>query len=141
VNDRLRFKTYVLTVIVVFANLFGNLLMSWGIKQRGAILGGEALEYIRVIFDPVVGAGVALLMLWLLTRMTLLSWADLSYVLPVTAIGYVLSAVAGRVALGEHVTPARWAGCLLIAAGVALVGSTSIRTTQPAEAREETFVR
>lgn len=141
-NDRLRFKTYVLTVVVVFANLFGNLLMSWGLKRRGDVLGAAALDYIRVIFDPVVAAGVALLILWLLSRMTLLSWADLSYVLPVTAIGYVLSAVAGRVFLGETVTPARWAGTLLIVAGVALVGSTSIRTTQPARpAEEEVSVR
>ena len=28
--------------------------------------------------------------------MTLMSWADLSYILPITAIGYVLSAIAGQ---------------------------------------------
>jgi uncharacterized membrane protein len=61
--------------------------------------------------------------------MTLLSWADLSFVVPVTAVGYALAAVAGHFLLGENVSLPRWAGALLIAAGTALVGTTSIRTT------------
>jgi drug/metabolite transporter (DMT)-like permease len=73
--------------------------------------------------------GVSLLILWMLARMTLLSWADLTYVLPVTALGYVLTALMGRVFLGEHVSLGRWAGIALIVAGVVLVGNTPIRTT------------
>ena len=65
---------------------------------------------------------------WMISRMFLLSWADLSYVLPVTAFGYVLNAVLGRVFLGEQVTPARWAGTLLIMAGVVLVGLGNPKT-------------
>jgi uncharacterized membrane protein len=64
-----------------------------------------------------------LLIVWLLSRMTLLSWADLSYVLPVTSLGYVLVALLGRWLLDERITATRWAGILLIVAGVALVGS------------------
>ena len=135
-SERLRFKTHVLIAVVVLANVFGNTFMSWGLKRRGTVLGGSALEYVRVILDPWVALGIALLILWMLTRMTLLSWADLSYVLPVTAVGYVLNAVLGSVLLGEHVSGPRWAGTLLIVAGIALVGSTSIATTGP-EARQE----
>jgi uncharacterized membrane protein len=131
---RLRLKTWLFTVIVVLANSFGNFFMSRGLKGRGSALGGSALEYILVLFNPWVALGVGLLILWLLTRMALLSWADLSYVLPVTAIGYVLNALMGRVFLGEHVSAARWAGTVLIVAGIALVGSTAVRT---AEARRE----
>jgi uncharacterized membrane protein len=133
VSERLRLKTRILIVIVVLANVLGNFLMSWGLKRRGAVLGHSALEYVLVILDPWVACGIALLILWLLTRMTLLSWADLSYVLPVTAIGYVLNAVLGWSALGEHISGPRWAGTLLIVAGIALVGSTAIRTTAPQE--------
>jgi uncharacterized membrane protein len=68
----------------------------------------------------------------MLARMALLSWADLSYVLPVTSIGYVLTAVVGRIFLGEQVTPQRWLGTVLIMAGTALVGSTAVRTHDPA---------
>jgi uncharacterized membrane protein len=131
VNDRLHLKTRILTTIVVLANAAGNLAMSYGLKQRATVLGDSALEYIRVLFHPWVAIGIGLLILWLFSRMALLSWADLSYVLPVTAIGYVLNAVLGHVFLGEHISAGRWAGTLLIVAGIALVGSTSVRTTGP----------
>ena len=52
------------------------------------------LAYIAALFRPWVALGVLLLILWLLSRMTLLSWADLSYVLPVTSVGYVAAQVA-----------------------------------------------
>jgi len=133
VSDSLRLKTRILTVVVVLANVGGDFLLSWGLKRRGAELGASALDYVTVLFNPWVGTGVLLLILWMLSRMVLLSWADLSYVLPVTAIGYVLNAVAGRVFLGEHVNAARWSGVALIFAGVWLVGSTAIQTApQPA---------
>ena len=52
-----------------------------------------------LIFSPWVLLGTTLLIFWLLSRMTLLGWADLSYVLPVTSIGYVLSAILGKILL------------------------------------------
>ncbi len=128
----LRLKTRLFTAIVVLANVFGNLLMTVGVKRHGGALGSSVLEYLQVMFNPYVAAGICLLIVWMLARMALLSWADLSYVLPVTSIGYVLTAVVGRVFLGEQVTPQRWLGTVLIMAGTALVGSTAVRTHAPA---------
>jgi drug/metabolite transporter (DMT)-like permease len=54
--------------------------------------------------------------------MAMLSWADLTYVLPVTALGYVISAILGWAFLAETITAARWAGVFLIVAGTTLVG-------------------
>lgn len=130
-SEHLRLKTRIFIVIVVLANVFGNFFMSWGVKRRGSLVGLSLLEYVRVILDPWVALGISLLILWMLSRMALLSWADLSYVVPVTAIGYVLTAVLGRAFLGEQISGSRWAGTLFIVAGIALVGSTSIRTTRP----------
>jgi drug/metabolite transporter (DMT)-like permease len=129
----LRLKTWVVAVVVVLANLAGNSCLSWGLKQRGRALGVSPFEYVAAVFTPWVALGIALLIVWLLARMTLLSWADLSFVVPVTAVGYALAAVAGRFLLGEQVSPQRWAGALLIAAGTALVGTTAIRTTAGGE--------
>jgi drug/metabolite transporter (DMT)-like permease len=92
-------------------------------------IGYSPLALIGALFHPWVALGVALLILWTLSHMALLSWADLSYVLPVTAIGYILTALSGRFVLGEIVSPARWAGILLITAGVTLVGATDPSTT------------
>ena len=124
----LRLKTRLFTAIVVLANVFGNLLMTVGVKRHGGALGSSVLEYLQVMFNPYVATGICLLIVWMLARMALLSWADLSYVLPVTSIGYVLTAVVGRIFLGEQVTPQRWLGTVLIMAGTALVGSTAVRT-------------
>ena len=76
-----------------------------------------------------MAVGIALLIVWLLSRMALLSWADLSYVLPLTAIGYIITAVMGRVVLNEQISASRWSGTVLIVAGTALVGMTDSRTS------------
>ena len=85
-------KTRIFALIVVLSNAFGNCLLTLGLRQRPGRLALSPLEYILAIFNPWVALGVGLLILWLLSRMALLSWADLSYVLPVTASGYVVSA-------------------------------------------------
>jgi len=126
-SGRLRFKTLVCAGVVVLSNVFGNFFMKRGMPAQL----NTPLEYITVLFHPWVALGVSLLILWLLSRMALLSWADLSYVLPVTSIGYVLVALAGKLLLHEEITAKRWAGILLIMAGVALVsGGTAPRTEQ-----------
>ena len=93
-------------------------------------LDSSPLSYLRAILSPWVLLGITLLILWMFTRMTLLSWADLSYVLPVTSVGYILQAVIGKFFFGEQISPWRWSGTLLIVAGIVLVGLTSPRTTR-----------
>ena len=122
-------KTKLLTLFVVATNVLGNVSMSWGMKHQNAELGLSPLAYIRLIFSPWVLLGTMLLILWLLSRMTLLGWADLSYVLPVTAIGYVLTAILGKYFLGEEISYQGWAGTGLIVAGIVLVGLTRPNTT------------
>ena len=80
-------------------NVFGNFFLKRGMPGRAAL--ASPLAYITVLFQPWVALGVLLLILWLLSRMALLSWADLSYVLPVTSVGYVLVALVGRCLLHE----------------------------------------
>lgn len=128
-ESELRFRTWAVTAVVVLANCLGNFFLSWGLKQRASAVFSPR-EYLEVLFSPWVTLGVLLLILWALSRMTLLSWADLSFVLPVTAVGYVLAAVSGKLFLGERVSGQRWLGTLLIMAGTMLVGSTSVRTRQ-----------
>jgi uncharacterized membrane protein len=128
-------KTKLLTLFVVATNVLGNVSMSWGMKHQNAELGLSPLAYIRLIFSPWVLLGTMLLILWLLSRMTLLGWADLSYVLPVTAIGYVLTALLGKYFLGEAISYQGWAGTLFIVAGIILVGLTEANTTRSEHSR------
>jgi uncharacterized membrane protein len=121
-NSQLRWKTRAFAVIVILSNALGNLFLTWGMRHGVEELTASPLSFVRAIFNPWVSLGICLLILWLLSKMFLLSWADLTYVLPVTAFGYVLTAVLSRLFLGEHITAARWAGTLLIAAGIVVVG-------------------
>jgi drug/metabolite transporter (DMT)-like permease len=105
----LRAKTALFTSFVVLANVSGNAVVSWGIKREHWL---------------VIAAGVLLLIAYMLARMALLSWADLSWVVPVTAIGYALNVIAGRVFLEEPVSALRWSGTLFIVCGTALVTAT-----------------
>jgi uncharacterized membrane protein len=107
----------------------GNLSLAWGMRHTPAV-SANPLLYLQAMLDPFVALGVGMLILALLTRMALLSLADLSFVLPVTAVGYVLAAALGKFFLNETVTLQRWLGTLLIFAGAALVSSTSRRTTE-----------
>jgi drug/metabolite transporter (DMT)-like permease len=125
-SARLRWKSWLCAAVVICSNVSGNFFLKSGLPEQLA----TPLEYITVLFRPTVALGVLLLICWLASRMALLSWADLSYVLPVTSLGYVLVAFAARTLLHEQITPRRWAGIALIMAGVALVGSgTAPQTT------------
>lgn len=123
-----RRRTFLLVLAVTVFNCLGNLSLAWGMKHAAVQVGLSPSGYLRDMLNPFVALGIGLLILWLLTRMALLSWADLSFVLPVTALGYFLAAVAGRVFLNEPISHAQWLGTLLIFAGTVLVGSTGHKT-------------
>jgi len=125
-----KLKVFVLAFAVILFNSVGNLSLAWGMKHVGEAMALNPLGYLRAMLNPYVAFGVVLLSLWLLTRMALLSWADLSFVLPLTGVGYVLAAVLGTLFLNESVTRVHWAGTLLIFAGTAMVGSTNQRTCE-----------
>ena len=122
-------NTYSVLLFFLALKAAGNSSMAWGMKQVPERMSMNPALYLRAMLNPFVAMGVAALILALLTRMALLSLADLSFVLPVTAIGYVIAVFLGKVFLHETVTRQRWLGTLLIFAGAALVGSTSPDTT------------
>lgn len=123
-----RARVWMLTGAVILLNVSGNFVLSRGLKQAET-LSSSPFDYLRIMLNPGVLAGVLLLTFWMLSRLVLLSWADLSFVLPVTSLGYVLSVAAAAAWLGEQVSTARWTGTLMIVAGTILVGLTSPRTS------------
>ncbi len=126
-------RAYVLLLAFLALRAFGNLLLAWGTKQLPQGLSANVTAYVLALLNPYVSLAIGMLILALLVRMALLSVADLSFVLPMTAVGYVIAAVFGKIFLHEEVSPQRWAGVILIFAGAALVGSTSETTTKNAE--------
>jgi drug/metabolite transporter (DMT)-like permease len=128
-NSEVR-KTRTLVLIVVLTNVLGNVSLSHGMHQVGRIVSASPFDYLSVFANPWALLGIAVLAIWMLSDLALLSRADLSFVLPVTASAYVLVALAGHFLLHEHISWERWVGILLITGGVILAEETPARTTK-----------
>jgi drug/metabolite transporter (DMT)-like permease len=66
----------------------------------------------------------------MVSYMTVLSWADYSFVMPAGAFGYAVLTLLAVIFLHERVSPARWVGVVLICVSVLLVGQTRPRTAE-----------
>lgn len=100
-------------------------------------IGGVSLHnlsaLIAAVRNPWVVLGILFLIAFFAAYMSALSWADLTYVLPATSIGYVVLALIAKFVLHEQVTMLRWVGILLISAGVSFVAGGPALTTRPAD--------
>jgi bacterial/archaeal transporter family protein len=119
----------IFVVLVVLSNTFGNFALAQGMGLMPAFGSVSLVQYILLMatnWHLIVG--VALLGAWMVAQLTMLTWADLSYVLPVTASGYILTAFLGKFFLHEHISAGRWLGVVLIAIGSMLASMTPIQT-------------
>ena len=90
---------------------------------------------LRLLTNPWIVLGVSCLIGSLLLYLAAISRLDLSYVLPMTAAKYVLSAVLASSVLGEQITGMRWLGTCLVSGGVLWVGLSELfhrRSGKPA---------
>jgi len=113
-------KYLVLAGVMVFAAT-GDSMLSRGMAQSGGVSLHHFSRVFLALLNPSVLAGILLLLGFFASYMTALSWADLTYVMPATAAGYVLLALIARLALHEHISFLRWVGIALITAGVGFV--------------------
>lgn len=120
-------KYLILLGVVLFGSL-GDVALSRGMKDLGAVSLSNLPELFYAIFTPWVGVGIVLLLAFMAAYMTALSWADLTYVLPATAMGYIIMALLANFFLHENITPTRWAGIVLISLGVGFVTQGPART-------------
>lgn len=116
-------RAYQLLALTLVLRPLGNLSLAWGMKQFGSVLSFNPLPYVASMLSPFVSGGILLLVLATLVRMAMLSVADLSFVVPTTAFGYVITTFLALFVLHETITPANWLGTSLIFLGSAMVGS------------------
>ena len=126
----MNFRKYlVLAGVTVFAAA-GDSMLSHGMKQTGNISLHHLQGVILAVRNPWVAVGILLLLAFFASYMNSLSWADLTYVLPATSLGYVLLALVAKFALHEAVSPMRWLGIALISGGVGFVAGGPALTAQ-----------
>ena len=115
-------KYLVLAGVSVFASI-GDSMLSRGMKDMGGVSLSRLHTLLAALRDPWIVGGILFLLAFFAAYMTALSWADLTYVLPATSLGYVLLALIAKFVLHEQVTMLRWVGIFLIAVGVSAVAS------------------
>jgi uncharacterized membrane protein len=115
-------KYLVLAGITVFGTA-GDSLLARGMKEIGGISLYNLHSLLLAILNPWVAVGILLLLAFFASYMSALSWADLTYVLPATSLGYVLVALVARFCFHEAISPTRWLGIALITAGVGFVAA------------------
>jgi len=129
-------QRYLILLAVSLSASVGDSLLKRGMKQIGPVSLGHLGLLWHALFNPWVMAGIVLLIGFFASYMTALSWADLTFVMPATALGYVVIALLGRFWLHEPVSPYRWAGILLIVCAVGFVANGPSRTEHPSTHHE-----
>ena len=125
---------YSLLALIVLASTFGDVYLAKGMKQIGEISPSRWHDLLFAPLNPTVAFAIVLLMIFYLSYLASLSWADLSYIMPATTFGYVLTALLAHFMLGEHIPLTRWIGIFMIMVGVGFVtGGPSLTVTPTPE--------
>jgi len=132
-------KYFVLLGVAAFGAI-GDTLLARGMKSFGAVAPSQILHLFSAVLNPWVFLGIFFLLAFMSAYLSALSWADLTYVLPATAFGYVFIALIARFFLHEHISPIRWLGIVLISAGVGFVaGGPESSSTKSASSKHPTL--
>lgn len=119
--------TKILAILIVglICEAIGVVFLSKGLKQIGEVKQVNATEIWRVVKaganNPSILLGVAFEALFFVALLVLLSRSDVSFVWPLTALGFVLTTLAAKFFLQEEIPPMRWLGVLLIVLGAGLI--------------------
>ncbi|HWG17769.1 MAG TPA: EamA family transporter [Acidobacteriaceae bacterium] len=132
-KHRLKPQQYLILIAIMLTASVGDSLLSRGMEQVGAVDVHHLGLLWHALFNPYVDAGIVLLIGFFASYITALSWADLTFVMPATAFGYVVVAFLARYWRHEHLSVYRWAGILLIVCAVGFVANGPSRTEIPGE--------
>jgi drug/metabolite transporter (DMT)-like permease len=124
-------KTAVVLFLSIVAQVAGNIILSKGMHT---VTGDSYLAMaVSAAQNPMIWLGTLLLCIFFGLYSAAMSWADLSYILPVTSFGYVLNVACAKYFLNEQVSLMRWVGALIICVGVAFVSRSEVKTYDAAE--------
>ena len=130
-------RQYLILGMVAVSAPLGDTCLSRGMTTMPSISVAHAGALIAAVFTPWVAAGIVLLIGFFSCYLTALSWADLTFVLPATALGNVIVALLSRFWLHEPISIERWAGIALITIGVSFVAAGPSLTEHPAALPQE----
>ena len=111
--------------IVVLTGTAGDICVTHAMKCIGEVTSFRPAVFLPMMVKAFRHAsmwmGMAFMVVAFFSLLALLSWADASLVVPATALSYVSGAFGAKFFLREKIDPVRWAGVILVCAGVALL--------------------
>lgn len=120
-------RVALLLAVLICASTGGEIAMTHGMKITGEperLRPREILFFLgRALRNGWFWAAVPLMALSFYSLLLLLSWQPITFVIPASALNYVVGTLGAKYFLREDVSPARWAGVLLVCVGVALVAA------------------
>ena len=112
-------------MIIVMSTSLGDVLIAGGLRQLGEITSWKAMHLIlygkKLISNIQFLAGAFFITVSFIAFMIVLSWADVSLVVPATSISYVITTLGAKFYLKETISPLRWVGTAFVCLGVALI--------------------
>jgi len=116
---------WLLVGVIMLCNAVADVCNSASMKHQGEVehfgprdFGGMLR---KILHNRLVLVGIVALVVAFFALLSLLSISDVSFAVPATAGSFLLETVLARFVLREDVSPARWAGAVLVATGVALL--------------------
>jgi len=126
-----KYQNRLFIVVVVVTNTVGNLFLAIGLARMPGFSFASFLSYfIAFVSNGWILGGISLMTMWMISQLSMYTWADMTYVLPVTASSYILTAIFGRYVLNQHITLLHWAGIAVISFGVMFVSETPVQTSE-----------
>jgi len=117
--------TAFMVLVIVVTNAAGDIFITKGMKRVGEIEDFRPARILGVLKQVLACRdfllGVFFLALSFFSFLAVLSWADMSFVVPATSLVYVVTLVGARFMLHERIDGMRWAGTLIVCVGVALI--------------------
>jgi drug/metabolite transporter (DMT)-like permease len=118
-------KIILILVIAAMVESVGVAFLSGGLKEVQGVKEITVSEILRVAKSGMTNGkillGVALEAAFFGALLYLLSKRSVSFVWPMTSLGFIFTTLAAAIFLHEKVSPARWAGVVLIALGASFV--------------------
>lgn len=135
-HHRLTSRQYLILALVSVCAPLGDTFLARGMKTMPAISVAHPGTLLAAVFTPWVAAGIVLLIGFFSSYLNALSWADLTYVMPATALGNVIVELLSRFWLHEAVSVERWTGVVLVTLGVSFVAQGPSSTHRETQAEE-----
>jgi hypothetical protein len=110
---------------IVVAGTGGELCVSRAMKSVGEVHDFRPRALVRFALHalrlPWMWLGVALMSLGFFSLLGILSFQEVSFVVPVSALSYAAGAFGAKAFLGEQINRNRWIGIAVVSIGVTIV--------------------